>query len=179
MRIDRECFNSKGIMRLPTYIYRVPKFIPAWVSARCRCMPGDDKRAFAWQGDPMAWKEDGGLLSEIKFLGVSKSGMMDRLLCFAKPNAVYLKELDFFAILRGIFAVEVEAWEPGVSALEAYEALVSGGIATSHARCRECQHVGAWILDVAWTELRVRGGIEWGNVDNLAVPNMTYGKMKE
>ena len=177
-RIDRECFNSRGILRLPTHIYRVPKLIPAWVSSRCRCMPGDDERAFAWKGDPTKWKEDGGLLSDIKFPGVSKSGMMDRLLCFAKPNAVYLKELDYFAILRGIFAVEVEAWEPGVSALEAYEALVANGIATSHAKCREYQHVGAWILDVAWTELRVRGGVERSNVFYLAIPNMTYGKMK-
>ena len=90
---------------------------------------------------------------------------------FARVNAVYLKELDYFKIMRGIFSVDISAWTPGLDAKGVYAKLCAKQMAESHTKCRGFQEVGGWVMDVLWTELLARGGEIRANVAYKAVPN--------
>ena len=178
LRIVSKIFEKDGLVPTPDGSVRVPRVLLDWVDLRCYCLPCSPKDAFAWQGKAEDWKIEGSELRKLEFPGVTYRELRDRLSKFAKPNARFMRDLDFQKVLRCVFSVDIEGWELGRDAKSACAALKVQGLLATKKGFQRYQEIGAWILDVAWTELLVRGKVRSATIEYEPLPNAIYAAMK-
>ena len=178
LRVKSKVFDGKGLIPTPIGSVRVPRKIQTWLDVRCYCLPASIQNAFAWEGKAETWKEAGSALRSLSFPGVTEREMKERLSQISKPDAKFMKDLDYLKMLRCIFSVDIDGWTLGRDAAVVHAALLLQGLSSTRGELRRHQEIGAWIMDVAWTELTARGDEKKAWFAYTPVPNVVYAVMK-
>lgn len=83
-----------------------------------------------------------------------------------------MKDLDWTAIMRCAFSVDIDGWEEGRDAIGAHAALTTRGLGATTKACKRIQEVGLWVLDVMWTVVMVNAGKADPKVQYLLLFNL-------
>ena len=82
--------------------------------------------------------------------------------------------MDYEYIIRAVFSVQPKMWVEKIELHQAISRLERAGVATNDAALAAYQTLGAYVLDVLWTELCVRGGLCAAKVAYMVVMNDQY-----